>query len=235
MIQQKFILFLIIFLTVGVTQFSFAQDYSVNKKALRINNVKYDGFIINVNGPFEKVTDQVFDYLKETSKIRRKRNYYSVTELQIDNLKLDSTEVFVKVDEKENTSTIWLAANTNGIDEDRIVKINNALENELVKMARSYYVHEQELKIQEAEAAAQVVSKKQQNLIHEKETLTKGLSDAEARKIELTALLEKNRLAIEVFKQKIIDNTANQDSTYVDLQKINRVINGHKQKLKEID
>jgi len=235
MIPKKLNPFLILFLTVGVSYFSSAQDYSISQKDLRINNVKYDGFSINVNGPFEKVSDQVFNYLKEISKIRRKRNYYSVTELQMDNLKLDSTEVFVRVDVKDNTSTVWLAANTTGVEKERATLINSSLENELVKIARSYYVHEQELKIHEAEAAAQVVSKKQQHLINEKETLTKELSDAEARKIELTSLLEKNKLAIEVYKQKIIDNAANQDSTYIDLQKINRVIDGHKQKLKEID
>lgn len=212
-----------------------AQDYSISPKSERINSAKYDGYAIIVNGPFEKVTNQTYNYLKDRSKIRRKRNYYSVSEFSMDKTTLDSTQVFVKVVEKGTSSQLWMGAEILGLEEERINEINDAIKDELVLMARSYYVHQQELKIQEAEAAAQVISKRQQSLIEEHGSLTKELTDAEARKIELENMLEANKLKIASLKQRLIDNKAEQDTTYIDLQKVNSVIKDHKEALKRIN
>lgn len=230
---QRFILLLI--LSIGFHTAAQAQDYSIDQKSQRINDTKYEGYSININGAFEKVTEQVYDYLKDRSKIRRKRNHYSIAEFKMDNIELDSTVIYLKLNERDNLTQVWLGIKTFGIDEDRVEEIEKSLQVELVLIARSYYVHQQELKIIEAETAAQIISKKQQTLINENSELTIDLKEAEARKIELNNTLEENRLAIEVLKQKLIDNKFDQDSTYLDLQKVNRVIEGQKQKLKEID
>ncbi len=211
------------------------QDYTVNTKTQRINDTKYNGFSINVNGPLSKVTDQTYTYFKANSKLRRKRNYYSIVELKMDKVQLDSTIIYLKIDDKYPQTAIWLGIKTTGLEQPRVDKIEDALQKELVKVARSYYVHQQELKIIEAETAAQVISKTQQSLINEKVKLTANLETAEARKLELEELLKTNQLDIEVLKQKLIDNKFAQDSIYLDLQKVNKVIKGQKQKLKEID
>lgn len=212
-----------------------SQDYTVNQKAQRINDTKYDGYVISIIGPLEKVSEQVYDNLRDNSKIRRKRNHYSISEFQMNKINLDSTIIYLKINENAQSTLVWLGIKTFGLEKEREAEINEALQKELVLIARSYYVHQQELKIKEAETAAQIISKKQQNLIEEKTELSNNLEVAEARKIELDNLLEENLLAIEVLKQKLIDNKFNQDSTYLDLQKVNRVIEGQKQKLKEID
>lgn len=219
----------------GFSTTLFAQDYTVNTKSQRINDTKYDGYTVSVAGPLEKVTEQAYAYLKAKSKIRRKRSFYSISEFKMDGLQLDSTVLYLKINEKAATTTVWLGIKTFGLEDEITTKIEDAIQKELVLIARDYYVHQQELKIKEAEAAAQVVSKKQQFLIDEKVELTENLGSKEARKIELTNLLETNTLDIEVLKQKLIDNQFNQDSTYLDLQKVNRVIDVQKQKLKEID
>lgn len=219
----------------GVSTSLFAQDYTVSSKTQRINDTKYEGHSISVAGTLEKVTAQAYAYLKEKSKIRRKRSFYSISEIKMGGLQLDSTILYLKINEKAAASSVWLGIKTFGLSNDITTKIEDAIQKELVLIARDYYVHQQELKIKEAETAAQVVSKKQQFLIDEKVDLTGELESKEARKVELDNLLEENRLAIEVLKQKIIDNQFNQDSTYLDLQKVNRVIEIQKQKLKEID
>ncbi len=228
----------IIIIALLISSFSItllAQDYAISKKALRINNTKYNGFSIKVNGPLDKVTEQMYSYLKATSKIRRKRNYYSISEFKMDKIQLDSTVIYLRIDEKESVSQVWLAIKTADLEEERITEIEDELKEELVLMARSYYVHEQEIKIKQAEAAAQVISKKQQSLINQNLSLKADFESAEQRKIELDALLESNSLMIASLKQQLIDNKFNQDSTYLDLQKVNRVIEGQKQKLKEIE
>lgn len=233
---MKYLKFIVLTLLImGNGSVLLAQDYTVNKKVQRINNAKYEGFSISINGPLDKVTDQVYRYVKNTSKIRRKRNYFSIAEFSMRDIALDSTIVFLKFDEKENTTSVWMCIKSLNLEDDRKVEIENALNNELVLIARSYYVHEQEIKIKQSETAAQVISKKQQGLINENTSLTSALKSAEDRKIELETLLEENMFTIEVLKQKLIDNKFNQDSTYLDLLKINRVIEGQKKKLKEID
>lgn len=229
------LIILVLFIS-GFSTSLLAQDYSIIKKTQRINNTKYEGFAILVNGSFEKVSEQIYAYLKPISKIRRKRDHYSISEYKMDKIQLDSTLVYLKLIEKEsNHTSVWMGAKANGLSEERIAEIENGLNAELIFMARDYYVHEQEIKINQAEAAAQVISKKQQALINEKVSLEEDLVSAEDRKIELDALLESNRLTIASLKQKLIDNKFNQDSTYLDLQKVNRVIEGQKKKLKEID
>jgi hypothetical protein len=230
---QRFIV--VIILIFGYNSALIAQDYSVSKKSERINNTQYEGYSIIIKGPLDKVTNQIYSYLKGKSKIRRKRNYYTIAEFNMEKIQLDSAFVYLKLSDKESGSKVWVALNTSNLEESRIEEINQALQEELVPMARSYYVYEQELKIKEAETAAQVISKKQQSLIDENLSLKTGLQRAEDRKIELTNLLEENRLTIAALRQKLIDNKFEQDSTYLDLQKVNRVIEGQKQKLKEID
>jgi len=228
-------LFIVSILIIGSYHQVLGQDYTVNAKTQRINDTKYNGFSINVNGSLSKVTDQTYTYLKANSKLRRKRNYYSVAELKMDKIQLDSTIIYLKIDDNSPQTAIWLGIKTTGLEQPKANKIEKALQKELVKVARSYYVHQQELKIIEAETAAQVISKTQQLLINERVKFTANLETAEARKIELEEFLKTNQLDIEVLKQKLIDNKFAQDSIYLDLQKVNRVVEGQKQKLKEID
>ncbi len=223
------------FLIIGGYTQTIAQDYSVRAKTQRINDVKYGGYSIKVNGPIGKVTDQTYTYLKAKAKLRRKRNYYSVTTFKMGDIQLDSTIIYLKMDDEFPQTAVWLGIKTAGIEQDRIDNIEKELQKELVHIARSYYVHEQELKILEAETAAQIISKNQQSLISSHAKLTSDLTEAEARKLELEELLKTNELDIGVLKQKLIDNKFAQDSIYLDLQKVNRVIEGQKQKLKEID
>ena len=227
--------FYFLIISFGFSSVAYTQDYTVNPRSERINSTKYDGYVVLVNGPLEKVEDQVYTYLKERSKVRRKRNYYQVLEFAMDKISLDSTEVFVKVVDKGSSSSVWMAASTYGLEEERIGEINKVIESELVLLARSYYVHQQELKIKEAEAAAQVISKRQQSLIDEHGSLTNELENAEVRKIELENMLQANKLKIASLKQQLIDNKADQDTTYIDLQKVNTVIKGHKEALKRIN
>ncbi len=230
---QRFIT--LAFIIIGGYTQTMAQDYSVSAKKQRINDIKYSGYSIKINGSISEVTDQTYSYLKKKAKLRRKRNYYSVAELKMENIRLDSTVIYLKIDDKSPQTTVWLGVATSGLEQEIINTVDEAIQKELVHIARSYYVHQQELKILEAETAAQVISKNQQSLMDEKVKLTSNLETAEARKIELEGLLESNRLDIEVLKQKIINNKFAQDSVYLDLQKVNKVIEGQKQKLKEID
>lgn len=232
--RLRLIIAFIIF-SLASSSFAQAQNYTVTEKSQRINDTKYEGFYIKILGPIEKVTNQMYGYLKGTSKIRRKRNHYSILELKMDKLALDSTVIYLKLNEKENNCNVWMGIKTFGLKKERVSDIESAIQHELVLMARSYYVHQQELKILEAQTAAEVVSKTQQSLIDEKAKLATGLEEKEARKIELEELLKTNTLNIEVLKQKLIDNKFAQDSIYIDIQKVNKVIEIQKQKLKEID
>ncbi len=229
---KKFIVLII--LAIGFSTVLIAQDYTVTKKSDRINNTKYEGYTINVNGPVEKVTEQVYSYLKVKSKIRRKRNHYTIAALKMDKIELDSTVIYLRIDAKGIISQVWMAIKPMGIEEDRVSNIEDGLQEELVLIARNYYVYQQELKIKEAETAAQVVSKKQQFLIDEKGSLSNKLTSAKVRKTELEELLVENDLLIKSLNQQLIDNQFAQDSTYLDLQKINKVIDLRKQELKEI-
>ena len=89
-------------------------------------------------------------------------------------------------------------------------------------------------KIDQSEGAAIFVSKNHQKLIYQGENLVEDSVAAETLKLELETRLEETILKIKVLTQQIIDNKAATIEAYEDLEKIKKVIAGHKESLKKI-
>lgn len=210
------------------------QQYDIKGEAQRVNNKKYAGVSSLIEAEFEKVENYWTDYLKDHGKLRRKRNYYQLSEFNLKDLGVDTLTYATRVVSRGNGALIWLAPFDNSLNEDEANKLNQDLEKILKMATRGYYVSEVQEKIDEAEAAAVAVSKNHQKLIYDGEKLSSDLQGAEELKAELQRRLEETELKISVLKQQIIDNKVAVDSVYNDLEAVKKVIEAHKESLKKI-
>jgi len=224
---MKGFLFILISLGFGPV---LAQTYEITPQTQRVNNVKYDGFSSKVQAPTLKVEDFWLSYLRENGKVRRKRNYYQITEFKTSKHDLDSAILLTRVTDDDSLGVVWLTVQTPK-DDAQLQDLREVLK----KFTRAYYMHEQQKKIDESEQAAIFVSKNHAKLLRESEDLRLELNSAEGYKLRLEEQLENIILEIKVLNQKIIDNKAATVEAYEDLQQIKKITEQNKADLKKIN
>ncbi|MEN8250236.1 MAG: hypothetical protein ABFS32_14985 [Bacteroidota bacterium] len=213
-----------------------AQDYSIREESERVNNKKYEGVSSLVYGDVDKVERYWNDYLKDNGKLRRKRNFYQVTQFSVKDMGVDTLTYVTRVTySKDSLSKIWMAPFGVDYTDDDLKTLNEDLKRILKKATRGYYVSEVQKRIDQSEAAAKAASKKHQKLIYEGENFTSDLQSAKDLKLELETRLEETILKIKVLEQQIIDNKASSEQAYEDLEKIKKVIEAHKESMKKIN
>jgi len=211
-----------------------AQSYTINEETQRVNNKKYTGVSSLVDGGVEEVENFWIEYIKGHGKVRRKRNYYQLTEFSINDLASNTVTYYTRITNKDSTGLIWLAPLNDGLSDEEIKSLNNDSEKILKLATRTFYIDQVQQKIDQSEDAAIFVSKNHQKLIYKGETLVEDSLATYALKGELEARLEETILKLKVLNQQILDNKAAVLATYEDLEKIKKVIERHKESLKKI-
>ena len=224
---MKGFLFILISLGFGPV---LAQTYEITPQTQRVNNVKYNGFSSKVQAPMLKVEEFWLSYLRENGKVRRKRNYYQVTEFKTSKHDLDSATLLTRVTDDDSLGVVWLTVQTPK-DDAQLQDLSEVLK----KFTRAYYMNEQQEKIDESEQAAIFVSKNHAKYLRESENLRLELNSAEGYKLRLEEQLENIILEIKVLNQKIIDNKAAAVEAYEDLQQIKKITEQNKADLKKIN
>lgn len=224
--------FLVILISLGISPV-LAQTYDISPQTQRVNNVKYDGYASKVNASTDKVKDFWLEYLRDNGKVRRKRNYYQVTEFKTSKHDLDSLILFTRVTDDDSLGLVWLAIQ-NDVGDKKEAKLKD-LSQVLKKFTRAYYMSVQQKKVDDSEQAAIFVSKNHAKLLRESEELRLELNSAGGYKLRLEEQLENTILQIKVLNQKIIDNKAATAKAYEDLQQIKKITEQNKADLKKIN
>ena len=212
-----------------------AQSYNIKDESQRVNNKKYPGVSSLVEGDFEKVEAFWLGYVKDHGKVRRKRNYHQITSLGVKNLAVDTVTYVtrVEIESDDSLGLIWLAPLGN-FSESELKSLNGDIEKILKISTRAYYLSVVQKKIDQSEDAAIVVSKNHQKLIYQGENYVADSIAAENLKLDLETRLEETILKLKVLSQQIINNEEATLQAYEDLEKIKKVIVGHKESLKKI-
>jgi len=217
-----------------VPTFIWAQTYQIKSVSQRINNKKYDGYSSKINGSYAEVKSFWLEYLKQHGKIRRKRNYYQISEFSTQDLPYDTLEYLTMVKMTDSLGTIWFGLRTIPEKEEDLKKISSDVEKFIRKASRDYYVSVEQKKLDDAEQAAMFTSKNHQKLIEKGQSLGRELAFTQALKTKLEGQLENAILKIKVLNQQIIDNKEATQNAYDELENIKGVIEGHKEKLRKI-
>ena len=226
----------IIFLVFGIfiANSISAQNYQIKSESQRVNSERYLGVSSFVDGEFDKVEDYWLDYIKDHGKVRRRRNYYQITQFNVKDMGVDTVVYATRVDSKDSLGLLWIAPIGYAYEEKDLNSLNKDLEKILKHATRGYYVNVAQKKINQSEDAAVVMSKNHQKLIYKGETLADDLVATELLKSELEARLEETNLEIKVLNQQIVDTKEAELRAYEDLEKIKTVIDGHKKSLEKI-
>lgn len=228
MIRSLVIIFVLISLR------GWSQSYEIKPETQRINSNKVQGYSSKVNAPVDKVEDYWMEYLKTNGKTRRKRNYFQVTEFKTSKYGLDSLMLVTRVTDVDSLGKVWIGLESDLPEKQKEEKLSY-LGEVLRKFTKSYYLHEQQERIDASEQAAIFMSKNHDKLIKQGENFQLELNSAKGYKLRLEEQLENTILEIKVLTQKIETNKIDAEQAYQDLLRINKVLEKHKEDLKKIN
>jgi len=232
MIEKRFWLFIVsmILWLPGISQ-------DVRTESGNINSKKYSGFSIRIEDKVEKVSEFWQDELKITSKTRRKRDFYEISEFQLPNEYNPEALFYTRVIERDSTSSkIWVTLDTETLlsGDDGVANVNRALQKYLSKMPLAYEKHLVEIKIEEAERAVEFTGKQKDKFLQDQRNFEFQLEESKSERERLLNTLEQLELEILATQQKIENSKIAADQADLDLIKINKVLNLNKSKLKEL-
>ena len=233
MMKYSAILLLVL---IGFTNFSFAQKIQVTEETKTVNGNKIRGFESMIETPFEKLSDEWNKSLRLTSKMKKKNNFYQIEKFEVNEVFLASFYGFARVYNKDSLSSIvWLGVDTNKTPDSLNQVYLEASKYFVTEFTFNHYRDKFQKEIENTERAVNFSSRQYQRYLTEENNLNNRLEDAEKEKIRLTNLLEETELDIAVLKQRLIDNKANQENTYLKIEQIKKVLDTQKSKLKLIN
>jgi len=216
--------------------FVFAQEITVKEESKAIEKVTYAGYETTVNGSVEKHRDAWTKLLKNKGKVRKKNSLYFLEDFvfpQItDKLLTGVTQINQS---RDSVVTIWLGIDSSVLEEEESGKLMNEISGMLYTYVLDYKKSLVLNDIQNAERAAAFTSRQHQRLLQNLENLTLRLLDAENEKRRLEESVKTMELEIEVLKQRIENNKADQEKTYEELEQIRKVLEMHKERLKKLN
>lgn len=220
---------------------SYGQSLDAEKQKKRLPGGTYDGFFIELNGELEVIRNAWTGNLKELGKFRRKRRHYVVKEAvlqQFNNITL-LTEIKMN---RDSLVSVWLgydagawSRDESNWSDDKIAALDNAVKVYLLAFGQDHYRNRLQHEITETEQAANYISRKHQRLLQERKSLEIKLEELELEKNRLEEAINKITLEYKSTQQRIENNKQDADKALEDLEKINKVLESHKEKLKDLN
>ena len=227
--QSSLILVLIGLSTVGYAQ-------SVKTEKATINSKKYEGFSITLNGSEDQVSSFWGEQISAFGKVRKKRDFDQITEFRIEEYHPEAI-FFSRVSRRDSLRTqIWIALDQESVigAEEANEQVNTALKNFVETAPVNFQKYMITQDIAETERALGFTLKQKENLIRENENLGEDLINSEEELVELEEAVEQLKLQILATKQKIENNKEAVIQSDVDLEKIRKVLDAHKERLQKL-
>ena len=209
-----------------------SQTIAVKQDRNRIGTEKWDGHSCEVAGSEDDIEGKWYKYLRTIGRMREEGNYLLVSEGDLDAFPEQYIEVFSKLTPSDSSTIIWIGTNGAIYAEDSTTMINGGLKDFLYEFVLDYYQDKAQDRIDEAQRAVDFTVRKHQKLMNEEVELNKDLEATKAEIVRLQQLIESNTLQEEVIKQKIIDNSAEQDTTQLDIERLKKIV---EKKIRERD
>ncbi|MDH5475679.1 MAG: hypothetical protein OEX22_08325 [Cyclobacteriaceae bacterium] len=201
-----------------------AQKVNVTEKKNRVGDELYIGYSSKIAGDEDAIESQWYKALRGLGRLREEGNHLVVKEADLEVIGEKLVPVFSKLTPSDTLTEIWITGNKTLISGDSLDLVNTKLQLFLYNFSLTFYKNKAQEKIDEADRAVAFTAKKLNKLKADSVELAKDLRD-NIREIErLKELIEKNELEEKVIAQKIIDNKLYYDSTFVDLERLKKVV-----------
>jgi len=216
--------------------FGLAQEIAVREQNKTLEGTEYRGYIGTVSGSLDVHRDLWLKQVKNKGKVRKKNSVYQIEDLVFSQITEKLMSGFTQIlQEKDTTVSIWLGVDVASLEEGEDAKVLDEIKGMIYNYILDYRKSLVLKDIQDAERAASFTSRKHQRLIQDLETLQINLLDSENERKRLEESIKTIEFEIQVLKQKIENNKTDQETTYQDLEKIRKVLEMHKERLKKLN
>jgi hypothetical protein len=214
---------------------AFAQTVTVSPRATRINNESADGHSADLDASSEDVRVALGKFMKESGKTKTNGDMITVAQPVINGTVYAKGFLYATVNGSDVKTRVWIGIVKNQWNAEEAETVSKDLEQMVYRFGIKFYKDKIQLDIDQAQQAADAVTKQAQRTQNEGKTLNNKLVANDAEKVRLEKALEANKLEDLVLKQKIVNNKKSLDSLANAAAKIKTVIEGHKEKQNKVN
>ncbi|HEX8061281.1 MAG TPA: hypothetical protein VF473_10120 [Cyclobacteriaceae bacterium] len=208
----------------------FAQKVTVTSRTSKVNNENADGYSSDLDGSSEGVHTAMGKFMKESGKAKTNGDMITIAEPVINGTVYTKGFLYATVNGSDVKTRVWIGIvknQWNGEEADVILKDIEAM---VYRFCIKYYKDAIQVEIDQAQQAADAVTKQTQRTTNDRKQLQNKLTANDQEKIRLEKALEANKLEDLVLKQKIVNNKKSSDSLANAAVKIKAMIEAHKEK-----
>ncbi|MEI9919151.1 MAG: hypothetical protein WDO14_10180 [Bacteroidota bacterium] len=225
--MKRVIYFVIAFL---ITSSVFAQKVTVTSRASKVNNENADGYASDLDGSSEDVRIALNKFMKESGKAKSNGDIISVPQPVINGTVYTKGFLYGSVAGSDVKTRVWIGIVKSQWTDAEAETILKDIEQMVYRFGIKFYKDKIQLDIDQAQQAADAVTKQAQRTTTEGKQLQNKLTANDQEKIRLEKALEANKLEDLVLKQKIVNNKKSLDSLASAGEKIRIVIDSHKER-----
>ena len=230
--MKKLLLCLCMIMTLGAT----AQKIKVLEENVNIEKILVQGFFVVVDLDVADMQKAWKKQLKTYGKVSNETNYSIIPKANVPSFLNGSMVAYSKTTESPNGLKIWLSiANASSVSEVEQVKSEKQARTILHDFAATSYINNINEQIKDAEAALILANKNEERTVKKSEYIDKQISKNGEEKLLLEEKLKKNGEDLILFKKQKVDNAEDKKKAAEEVERMKRVAELVKLKLKEIN
>jgi hypothetical protein len=213
-----------------------AQKVTVAARSQKVNNENADGYSSDLDAKSDDIQIALAKFLKESGKTKTNGEMTVVTDPVINGTLYEKKGFLYGTSVGSDVKTrVWIGIIRSQWSTEEADVILKEVEQMVYRFGIKFYRDQIQKQIDEAQQAADAVTKQTQRTTNEGKQLQTKLVANDQEKIKLDKALEANKLEDLVLKQKIVNNKKSLDSLSMSAEKIKKVIDAHKEKQSKVN
>ncbi len=230
--NMKRLVFVISALLISSTLF--AQRVLVEKGTERVKSDQVEGYQSQIDASKQELETAWMKFARELGKNKSSGDFIEIRDAVIDGQVYQGKIVYSKITDNNKSATLWLGIREKDWDDD-YSKIEPFMERLVKEFSVRFYQERIMAEINESEKALRFAERQQARIINDKSDLQLKLEENERERMQLERSLNNNQLQNQVLKQKIENNIKSQDSISVSLEKIKRMIEMQRERMRQVN
>jgi len=218
-----------------ITPIVCAQKVTVTERSSKVLGETCDGYSSDLDASSENLQVAMSKFLKESGKTKNTGEMFTITEPVINGTVYTKGSLYATVNGSDVKTRVWIGINKSQWSEDEAKTILKEVEQMVYRFGIKYYRDQIQVQINETQQALDAVAKATQKTTSEGKSLANKLQSNDQEKIRLEKALEANKLEDLVLKQKIVNNKKSLDSLVASSEKIQQMMQVHKEKQNKVN
>lgn len=217
-----------------ISTYLHAQRVMVEPSAERVKSEQVQGYVSTLDATKKEIDDAWSKFSKNLGKSRSSGEFIEIRDAVIDVQVYTGKSIFCKITEQGKGIKVWMGISEKDWGDD-YSKAEPFMERLLKEFSVKFYQDRVLAEINESEKALRFAERQQSRLGGEKNDLELKLEENQREKMQLERAINNNQLQNHVLIQKLENNKKSQDSLAISLEKIKRMIELQKEKLRQIN